>query len=81
MGGGCYRRLTSFEDKALHSVLFIIRHDLHHPLALLKGAGVGEALTVAKGTTAMGAEGVGDGTSWLVGGVEGTEAPALAATS
>jgi len=37
--------------------------------------GVGEALTVARGTAAMGAEGTGEGAAWMVFGAEGAEAP------
>jgi len=50
-------------------------------LPFSRGAGVGEALTIAKGTAAMGPEGVGEGMAWLVGGAEGAETPASAAAS
>ena len=50
-------------------------------LPFSRGAEVGEALTIAKGIATIGAKGVGDGTTWLVGGAEGAEAPAPAAAS
>jgi len=50
-------------------------------LPFSRGVGVGEALTVGKRTAAMGAKGGGDGTTWLVGGAEGAEAPTSTTTS
>ena len=43
-------------------------------LPFSRGIGVGEALTVAKGTATMRAEGGGDGMAWLVG-TDGAGAP------
>jgi len=51
------------------------------PSPFSRGAGVGEALTVAKGIATIGAKGAGEGAAWLVIGVEGAEEPEPVAAS
>jgi len=65
------------EDRPFSRVL--VRLNLHHPFAFLKGVGAGEAWTAARETAMMGVEGAGEGVSVAEMGAGGAEA--LAAPS